>query len=76
MTAKQQTPEQIAYRQKVLKVAQSIQKSRDLINKADLAREWDIYRDPVAVRERFLLGLDRELAELDNLLFSREENNQ
>jgi len=66
---------QIAFRQKVLKVAQSIQKSRDLINKADLGREWNIYGDPVAVRERFLLGLDRELAELDNLLFSREENN-
>ena len=65
---------QIAFRQKVLKVAQSIQKSRDLINKADMG-EWNIYGDPVAVRERFLLGLDRELAELDNLLFSREENN-
>jgi len=66
---------QIAYREKILKVSQSIQKSRDLINKADLDREWNIYGDPVAVRERFLLGLDRELAELDNLLFSREENN-
>ena len=66
---------QIAYRQKVLKAAQSIQKSKDLINKADMG-EWNIYGDPVAVRERFLLGLDRELAELDNLLFSREENNQ
>jgi len=65
---------QIAYREKILKVSQSIQKSRDLINKADMG-EWNIYGDPVAVRERFLLGLDRELAELDNLLFSREENN-
>ncbi len=65
---------QIAFRQKVLKVAQSIQKSRDLINKADMG-EWNIYGDPVAVRERFLLGLDRELAELDNLLFSREKEN-
>jgi len=65
---------QIAYREKILKAAQSIQKSRDLINKADMG-EWNIYGDPVAVRERFLLGLDRELAELDNLLFSREENN-
>ena len=65
---------QIAFRQKVLKVAQSIQKSKDLINKADMG-EWNIYGDPVAVRERFLLGLDRELAELDNLLFSREKEN-
>ena len=65
---------QMKFREEVIQSCKAILKSRALINKADDDREWSIYGGGFqVVRERHLLALDRELAELNKLLFSEQD---